>query len=538
VQDVTVQNVYTRGIQVNYDSSFNISNNTINNVQGDYYSIGIFNFGGSGVIVGNTVSNVGDGIAANWSEGMTVSGNDVSNFSGTGIHTDNTGGSDVISGNTIYDGVGGNSYGIFVFAAYEPVTVSGNSITNVQVGLTASGNGWMDAPNTISFSGNTVTATLAGAMVTTDVWWYFSTDVDAMFTNNTITSEQYGFYLESQGSEDGLPGYYSTTCPSGECTLDVLATGNVITTPLAADGIFYAIGSVPYYGVDPDYNGIYNFNDAGNTWQVDLDMDSVLDADDNCPANANAGQADDDLDGIGDACDAFPGDFDNDGVLDGSDNCPSDANASQEDDDTDGIGDACDAFLGDTDNDGVLNTTDNCVATANPGQTDSDHDGVGNACDATPFGDDSEDEDDGPAGPTTGTGPIIPVTGGGTTTFIDPAIDLAGALGDVANNTFPLELVDGEWQFACVLTSVTVLDAANYITVGEQVITVVGQCTYLANGVQQTITLALGEGFAPGAVLNVTITGDGLAAFAASGAPVDAANFIVPASVEQTGTAG
>lgn len=456
VQNVTVQNLFARGIQINYDNSFSITNNTVNNVQGDYYSIGIFNYGGSGVIVGNTLTNVGDGIAANYSTGMSVTGNDVSGFSGSGIHTDNTGGADVISGNVIHGGVGGNAYGIFVFAPYQPVTVSGNDVSGVQYGLTVSGNGWMDAPNIIIFNGNTVQATIAGAYVTTDVWGYFSSNVDALFSNNVLTSAQYGFYLESQGTGETPYGSYVCT---GDCVLTVTASGNVITTPLIADGVFYAIGTFPWYDpLTPDYNGIYNFNDGGNTWQADLDMD---------------------------------------GVLDGA---------------------------------------DNCVAVANPGQTDNDHDGIGNACDPTPNGDDTEDEDGDKGGATGGTGPFIPVTGG-TTTFLDPSVDLNAALEQFANDQFPLELVDGQFQFACVLESVTVLDAANYIILGEQIVTVVGQCSYLVDGVKQTITLALGEGFAPGNLVTVTI-GEEYAAFAASGAPVDASNFLVPLSIVITETLG
>ena len=57
----------------------------------------------------------------------------------------------------------------------------------------------------------------------------------------------------------------------------------------------------------------------------DQDMDGIPDDQDNCPANANANQADADGDGVGDACD----------------NCPSDANADQADSDNDGVGDVC-----------------------------------------------------------------------------------------------------------------------------------------------------------------------------------------------------
>ncbi|MFH1723779.1 MAG: thrombospondin type 3 repeat-containing protein, partial [Elusimicrobiota bacterium] len=72
----------------------------------------------------------------------------------------------------------------------------------------------------------------------------------------------------------------------------------------------------------------------------DADGDGVCPGVDNCPAVANADQADSDGDGLGDACD----------------NCADAANADQADADGDGAGDAC----------------DNCPDTANPDQADSD----------------------------------------------------------------------------------------------------------------------------------------------------------------------
>jgi hypothetical protein len=71
----------------------------------------------------------------------------------------------------------------------------------------------------------------------------------------------------------------------------------------------------------------------------DRDGDGILDADDNCPDDPNADQADLDGDGLGDACDP---DGDGDGVLNDDDNCPSVPNADQADLDVDGIGDLCD----------------------------------------------------------------------------------------------------------------------------------------------------------------------------------------------------
>jgi FtsP/CotA-like multicopper oxidase with cupredoxin domain len=135
----------------------------------------------------------------------------------------------------------------------------------------------------------------------------------------------------------------------------------------------------------------------------DTDADGVIDAVDNCPADANPGQEDADGDGIGDACDAMPLDFDNDGADDGADNCPLTANPGQEDGDGDGIGDVCDNCpasanpgqedtdgdgIGDvcdpstdSDGDGVADAADNCPADPNPGQEDADGDGIGDVCD-------------------------------------------------------------------------------------------------------------------------------------------------------------
>ncbi len=83
-----------------------------------------------------------------------------------------------------------------------------------------------------------------------------------------------------------------------------------------------------------------------------LSHPSRLEFDDNCPLVDNADQADDDDDGVGDACDS----------------CRGVANADQADADGDGFGDAC----------------DNCPSTPNPDQANGDRDERGDACDLCP----------------------------------------------------------------------------------------------------------------------------------------------------------
>ncbi|HUN82531.1 MAG TPA: thrombospondin type 3 repeat-containing protein [Phycisphaerae bacterium] len=106
---------------------------------------------------------------------------------------------------------------------------------------------------------------------------------------------------------------------------------------------------------DCDHNGV------PDDCQPDFDGDSIVDACDNCPYNANIKQTDSDGDGVGDVCD----------------NCPDVFNPDQLDSDHDGRGDAC----------------DNCPFVPNINQLDSDGDGVGDACDRCPGHDDHADAD-------------------------------------------------------------------------------------------------------------------------------------------------
>ncbi len=181
--------------------------------------------------------------------------------------------------------------------------------------------------------------------------------------------------------------------------LDLRTSNAEVLATTHGRGMFVGQFIEPYGDLDGDtiLNANDNCPDTANIDQLDTDGDNIGDVCDNCPTVSNFDQADFDENGIGNVCEDTDGDTiydeidncpdtsnfdqldtDTDNIGDVCDNCPNITNTNQSDIDNDGEGDPCDM---DIDGDGILNNEDNCPNTANPDQTDTDGNGVGDACD-------------------------------------------------------------------------------------------------------------------------------------------------------------
>jgi len=208
VYNVTVKNIYLRGMYASTGGTFNFHDNTVQNVQADPSSIAMFNFGGSGVFANNTVSDAGDAISANWSMGTSFLNNTITN-SGSGIHTDNSGGGgsvhpDTIAGNTVSNSPDGG-YGIWDFVPYVAPVIRDNSVTNVYVGLGAFASVLPSGSTGTTFLRNTVDgqnkSNSTGLYVSNTEFGYGISNVSALLANNIVKNNVYGFWIESAGGD-------------------------------------------------------------------------------------------------------------------------------------------------------------------------------------------------------------------------------------------------------------------------------------------------------------------------------------------------
>ena len=203
-----VQDIYLRGMEATYDNvpgqTFKFTHDTVTNVQGDPSSIAMFNFGDSGVMSDNKVTNANDAISANWSTGTQFLRNHITN-SGSGVHTDNNGGSggvaDVIKFNNVSH-CNADGFGVFVFAPYVSATVTSNTVKGCYVGLAAygsqvSGQGPTFSHNTLVGTGAATTDPNGtyGAYLTTDLLGFAFGDLTATLTNNSFTNFHTGMFV-------------------------------------------------------------------------------------------------------------------------------------------------------------------------------------------------------------------------------------------------------------------------------------------------------------------------------------------------------
>ncbi len=213
VDHVSLENIYLRGIYASSGGTFSFTNNTVDNVQGDAGSIGMFDFSGSGTMSNNVVSHTNDALSANWSTGTTFSGNTITS-SLSGVHTDNNGGSggsaDVITGNHVSACESGG-YGVWAFVPYRQVTISNNTVSGCDVGMAdlASCNlaGQNNCPGglvpAVTFTGNQITGNGvnggAGLYVTTNTSGFGDGDVSAQADHNTFSGAVDGVFVEETG---------------------------------------------------------------------------------------------------------------------------------------------------------------------------------------------------------------------------------------------------------------------------------------------------------------------------------------------------
>jgi uncharacterized delta-60 repeat protein len=261
VKNVTVQNVYERGIEYSDGQDYgtgtaDIENDTVTSVQGGSESIGIFSFGGSGTIANNTISNTSEAISTNWSNGTKIYGNSITvGSSDAGVDSSNNGGlggvGDEIYSNTIMGADGSDSTGIDVFAPYVAESVHDNTISGVGTGLIDYGSQAVSVPN-VTFTHNSVDLTGVtngvGVLVTSSLVGYGYGDAQATLVNNTITNATVGVQIQIDPS-DTTGDTVSANVSGGSITAPG-GTGILVSGSNASASIGGVIINDPTYGIE------------------------------------------------------------------------------------------------------------------------------------------------------------------------------------------------------------------------------------------------------------------------------------------------
>ena len=267
VYHVAVRNIYLRGIYASSGGTFNFHDSSVRNVQGDYYSICMFNFGGSGVMSGNYARDCNDALSSNWSTGVQFLNNEIEH-SGSGVHTDNAGSgsptsTDVIAGNKISNGMT-NGYGIFTFVPYGPVRVENNTIIGMSVGLSTFSSATPNGQTV--FSGNVVDgskiAGSVGAYVSTSEFGYGDNTVTATFNNNLLARNADGILVEATNNQ--------TANVTGSCNELVRNSGTGIHSDLptgtGTNNISLNAGNIAQNGVGAKNDTLVEIDAHGNWW--------------------------------------------------------------------------------------------------------------------------------------------------------------------------------------------------------------------------------------------------------------------------------
>lgn len=270
IYDVTVRNIYLRGIYASSGGSFNIHDNTIQNVRGDGGSIGIMAWSSAGTISGNTVSEANDAIAANHSKGILFLNNTVTN-SGSGVHSDNAGDAggvaDLLQGNSVSD-CDPNGYGVWTFVSYIAPVVDNNTVSNCAIGLSAWGGGFSGPLVTTQFTNNTVNgpggaAGSVGVYITTDTIGWGYTDIAVDFTGNVISGNETGVYMTAD-AQPWNPTYTARTVTATFTGNEI--AGNTVGMDKGTGGTITADAIGNWWGdASGPFNAASNATGTGNS---------------------------------------------------------------------------------------------------------------------------------------------------------------------------------------------------------------------------------------------------------------------------------